>query len=348
MRVWGFFAVCGVLAAVAATYILGQREGWFVSVKPLAYVKILGEPGRPRDRQPLPRLATNLAWDQTGERLIVHQGDGAILALDPESRSATPIAQTASVFAYCPLMNRLVVNLGGAAVLLSLSDGGFDRITEGRHDHAAFSADCSTLALANEADQKIDIWRPDAEWQTVETTRPVRNSLTLSADGRYLAAAGGTYSEETGHRTLVELFELIRDGNPRWIAEHANPDVVVGMWAMAFSADGSGLMLGSQIQGQSGLRHIATATGQVRWGQEGFRSLWVRALAVSPDGITLATGDEEGFLRLWDADTGTRLAEFRTGLTIQSLAFSPDGDYLAVGLWDGTIGIASVTQMLGL
>jgi WD40 repeat protein len=326
----------------------GQRDGWFVSVKPVVYTKLLGKPERPDGTQRLPTLAAHLAWDQQGQSLIVHQDSGAILMLDPDTGSTTTIAQTGSVFAYCPEKHRLVVNLGGGAVLLSLSDGGFDRITAGSHDHAAFSTDCSTLALANEAEKKVEVWRPTGQWQTVKTTRRVRNSLTLSADGRYLAAAGGTFTSEDGHRTLVELFELSRTSDPRWIAEHANPDVVLGMWAMAFSADGSGLMLGSQIQGQSGLRHISTATGQIRWGHEGFESLWVRALAVSPDGITLATGDEVGFLRLWDADTGTLLSEVRTGQTIQSLAFSPDGDYLAIGLWDGTIGISSVTQMLGL
>ncbi len=57
----------------------------------------------------------------------------------------------------------------------------------------------------------------------------------------------------------------------------------------------------------------------------------IRALAWSPDGKLIATGDEKGVLRLWDA-ASRRLLEEKSweGHLILSLAFRPDGGELAV------------------
>src|SRR5262249_18638896 len=57
-----------------------------------------------------------------------------------------------------------------------------------------------------------------------------------------------------------------------------------------------------------------------------------QAVALSPDGKTLATGCEVGNVKLWDVATGRERATFQqTGITC--LAFSPDGATLAVGSW---------------
>ena len=81
------------------------------------------------------------------------------------------------------------------------------------------------------------------------------------------------------------------------------------------------------------------------------RSRWVRtladpsgagiwALAFSPDGKTLATGDYEGSTYLWDAagSAGNPVATFTVpgGHDVTAVAFSPDGKTIATGNSNGT------------
>jgi WD40 repeat protein/tetratricopeptide (TPR) repeat protein len=71
---------------------------------------------------------------------------------------------------------------------------------------------------------------------------------------------------------------------------------------------------------------------------------WPSALAFSPDGKMLATGDYSGAVHRWDVETGARIGRpFAAGSIVVSLAFSPDGRLLAAGtaepayhevLWD--------------
>ena len=56
----------------------------------------------------------------------------------------------------------------------------------------------------------------------------------------------------------------------------------------------------------------------------------VRALAMSPDGRTLASGDEVGMVRLWDLRTGSAVCVLKGhALSISRLVFSADGSLLA-------------------
>ena len=317
-------------------HLLSSEAGQ--SVVPLSFERILGSPGTQDTLERRPDLALHLSWTQDSNEILARQQDGNVVSWDVSSGDARAVARTQAVYAYCPAEARLVVNIENDAVLLGLQDGLFRKISDGRHDHAAFSADCSTLAIAREDEARVRLLRGE-HWEEVRTEQPVRNSLMLSLDGAFLAAAGGTYSAEDGHRTLLEVFDVSELPGQR-TARVANPDEILGLWSMAFSADGSGLMLGSQVLGQSGLRHIATRSGKTVWGRDGFDAYWVRALAASPDGILIATGDENGMLRVWEVDSGVMISEFSTGMVIQSLAFSTDGRRLAVGLWDSTIGIA--------
>ena len=65
---------------------------------------------------------------------------------------------------------------------------------------------------------------------------------------------------------------------------------------------------------------------------------WVRSVAFSPDGSTIATGSDDKTIRFWDARTGApknTITEYTS--SVRSVAFSPDGSTIATGGSDDTI-----------
>ena len=67
----------------------------------------------------------------------------------------------------------------------------------------------------------------------------------------------------------------------------------------------------------------------------------INALAFSPDGKTLATGDgwvdRTGEVKLWDVDAGTEAV-------LSALAFAPDGRKIAPGSHDQTVRVWHLGQ----
>lgn len=73
----------------------------------------------------------------------------------------------------------------------------------------------------------------------------------------------------------------------------------------------------------------------------------VNAVTVSPDGKTIATGDDAGTLRLWHAVVGRQLAEIPLGRpAIRSLVFDHDSTSLLVGRANGTTEILAAPRAI--
>src|SRR5262249_28879909 len=76
-------------------------------------------------------------------------------------------------------------------------------------------------------------------------------------------------------------------------------------------------------------------TGKVKFTLTGHTAS-VRRIAFSLDGKRLASGDEEGTVKVWDVTTGQETITVKPKVCVDRLAFSPDGRRLVSGGMDGS------------
>jgi WD40 repeat protein/Tfp pilus assembly protein PilF len=145
-------------------------------------------------------------------------------------------------------------------------------------------------------------------------------SLSFSPDDRLLAAAGSG---------SVAVFDLAT-GEPSIVIPGQPSQTVV-----AFAADGKRLAVAGMAHPEGNVRIYDTKNWQLRFAEDASNST-VWTLAFSPDSLLLATGGEDGTVRLWDVETGGHRVLYRADARaagkvrrIRTLAFSPDGQILA-------------------
>ena len=148
---------------------------------------------------------------------------------------------------------------------------------------------------------------------------------------------GPVCSEETGPGVSPEISD-VENAAPayaRWsLPEGATVRLGKGyINALQFAPDGNRFVVAASIgiwvyDAHTG-EEIALYTGHSRP---------VTALAFSPDGVVLASGDESGEVRLWRAGTGELLSVLQPGKAdnkVMALVFTEDGTKLiGAGLWE--------------
>jgi len=190
-----------------------------------------------------------------------------------------------------------------------------------------FSPDGTKLASGSE-DRTVRMWQVETG-QSLTTLSGHSDrvlSVAFSPDGAFLASGS--------HDGTIRLWET--EGSYRFLQAldgHTNR-----IWSIALSNDGR-LASGSEDQTVQ-LWNIHT--GHLLKTFEGHTG-WVRSVAFSPDGYTIASASDDQTVRLWDINSGKY--HILSGHTnrVRSVAFSPDGKMLASSSDDQTIRLWQVS-----
>lgn len=310
----------------------------------------LGEKHQPRLDKLLPDVARQMVFSCDNTRLIAKGMGGTVVEWDLQSRQKREISHIHAKrwFAYSIGTDQMLArDADDNITILSLGSGDETLLTNGQYESGSLSAD-STLAVLSRGDNEIEVWRLGKrssktmeteeslqKLKTLQTGSPVRNGLALSNDGRFIAAAEGSYREGEGHRTAIEIWNATNE-RPMKVF---NTGEILGVWNLLFSPDATMLAVDTQKNAQSGIRIWEIETGRQLLMKSEFEAYWTRALTFTPTSDYLASGDESGNLRVWDISEGESVIWETYPTGIQALAFSPNGQYLAVALWDATIQI---------
>ncbi|MEV5431952.1 XRE family transcriptional regulator [Streptomyces sp. NPDC052701] len=195
----------------------------------------------------------------------------------------------------------------------------------------AFAPDGSTL-VSGSRDGTARLW--DLATDTLTAHSSSVYAVAAAPRGRLLASAS--------YDGTVRLWSAKEPHAVRELASPAGHTAAVN--ALAFTSDGETLISGS-LDGTARLWSVTDPRRPRPLGTLTAHGA-VDAVAVSPDGRTAVTADDEG-ARLWDITDPHRPR--RTALlpgTAESLAFAPDGRTLATGGADGTIRLWTLASPL--
>lgn len=170
---------------------------------------------------------------------------------------------------------------------------------------------------------------------TVAGIRPVRQldegvvgAAVYAPDGHTLAVANGP-TIQLYQATTLDMLATLTGGH-----EH---DINALAFSSPTDSSGGGLLLASSAVNEHVIQVWDVQSRQRVWSFDGHQD-WIRSLAFSPDGSTLASGSADTTIKLWDTRNGTllRSLEGHTDM-VNQVCFSPDGTLLASTSRDGSV-----------
>lgn len=182
--------------------------------------------------------------------------------------------------------------------------------------------DAATLAVVRSSETDVAVL--DLKNGAVLARWLDREDSTISPDGRWIVS---------GNR-VKDAFEVF-DGATLTL-QRVLPEIDPTFGVVAFSADSKLFVTTSDDRTMS----IWDTSDWTLINRTATRTNAIGAITIHPDGRTIATGDDRGFVWLWDAKAGRELVNLGTfDGHFHGLVFSPDGKSLAVchGSLDVTI-----------
>jgi WD40 repeat protein/tRNA A-37 threonylcarbamoyl transferase component Bud32 len=276
---------------------------------------------------------TAIAWDMTGKRglgrtfTFTHDRTISQAGLDGHPGAFSPDARLIAVG-----LKERGIALWDARRLVGLGAPLLE--TGGEVQSLSFSPDGRRLAAAS-ADGALTLWdvRSRARLRKLSGV-----GVAFSPDGKTLAVSSGDLGTSSGGG--LKLWDAASGASLGEIGARDTSDP-------SFSADGKmiatarGWEGGADVWGVDSRTPIATVKGQP------YTADW--AVALSPDGRTLAVGGWGTLVRLVDVLTGKLLHELdQAGTGAREMEFSPDGRILAVSGWENVASlwdVASGTQI---
>jgi WD40 repeat protein len=192
----------------------------------------------------------------------------------------------------------------------------------------------------DDAGATIKVWdiaadRALAEWPGTGTRAPA----AVSPDGQSVALAGVPPEHGT-----VYLWD-VQSGRHRVVWRRPAQGQRGGVTSVAFSPAGRLLAVAYFWGEEYKIDLLELARGEVRATTLGNHNTFIRALAFSPDGTTLASGAGD-YARLFDTTTGGENGALVVGPGIVSaLAFSPDNRTLAAGWQPNGAGLGEACSV---
>ena len=205
----------------------------------------------------------------------------------------------------------------------------------------AYSPDGTRIVSGN-SDNAVRVWNT-MTMQRIGTLSGYHTSgvtaVVYSPDGTTIATGSG-WRNNKDSTVPVQLWDAFTGKRKAKLAGHTKR-----ITAIVYSPDGATIATASRDSTvrlwhadtgthKATLKHTQGFNATLPWNRDANA---VNAIAYSPDGTTIATGTQNGKVRLWNARTRRLKTQFTAhAFRVTSIAYSPDSNTIATVSWDGT------------